>query len=114
MPAWPHLLELVSVIAFLFYGAACLFSKALVAEFERYRLARFRVVVGLLEIAGAVGLIAGQFFAPFTWMASAGLCALMACGLWARWRIRDPWPAMLPAFVLGLANLAIFLNAVLS
>jgi hypothetical protein len=114
MPAWPHILEAVSVTAFLFYGLACLLSPALVTEFERYRLARFRVSVGLLEIAGAVGLLAGHVFAPFTWMASAGLTALMACGLWARWRIRDAWYAMLPAFALGLINLAIFLHAVLS
>ena len=24
--------------------------------------------------------------------AAAGLFVLMLCGLWARWRIRDPWP----------------------
>jgi hypothetical protein len=46
-------LEILSACAFLFYGAACLFSAKLVAEFERYRLARWRVLVGSLEIAGA-------------------------------------------------------------
>jgi hypothetical protein len=34
----------------------------------------------------------------------------MLCGLWARWRIRDPWYAMLPALVLGVVNLLIALR----
>ncbi len=105
------LLELVSVAAFLFYGAACLFSSRLVAEFARYRLSRWRVLVGLLEIAGALGLLLGWFLPFFTVAAAAGLTMLMACGLWARWRIRDPWYAMLPALILGLMNLAIVVLA---
>jgi hypothetical protein len=36
----------------------------------------------------------------------------MLCGLWARWRIRDAWTAMLPALVLAVINLAIVLLAV--
>lgn len=91
----------------MFYGAACVFSARMVAEFERYRLARWRVLVGWLEVAGALGLVAGWWWPPLQVAAAAGLCVLMLCGLWARWRIRDPWYAMLPALVLALANLAI-------
>ena len=111
MPAPIDILIAISAAAFLFYGLACLFSAKLVAEFERYRLARWRVVVGSLEVAGALGLIAGWWFAPLQTAAAAGLFALMICGLWARWRIRDPWYAMLPAFVLAVMNLAIVLRA---
>ena len=106
------ILTAVSAAAFLFYGPACLFSAKLAAEFERYRLARFRVLVGLLEVAGALGLVAGWWFPPLRIAAAAGLFVLMLCGLWARWRIRDPWPAMLPALVLAAVNLAIVLLAV--
>ncbi|MFZ4483309.1 MAG: DoxX family protein [Chthoniobacterales bacterium] len=101
------LMQGVSVAAFLFYGAACLVSPKLVAEFERYRLGRFRVTIGLLEMAGAMGLLAGQFFPLLKIAAAAGLAILMLCGLWARWRIRDPWHLLLPALGLGLANAAI-------
>ena len=111
MPAPIDILTAISAVAFLFYGLACLFSAKLVAEFERYRLARWRVMVGGLEVAGALGLIAGWWFPPLQTAAAAGLFALMICGLWARWRIRDPWSVMLPAFVLAVVNLAIVLRA---
>ena len=111
MPAPIDILTAISAAAFLFYGLACLFSAKLVAEFERYGLARWRVVVGGLEVAGALGLIAGWWFPPLQTAAAAGLFALMICGLWARWRIRDPWYVMLPAFVLAVVNLAIVLRA---
>lgn len=105
----PDILTVVSSAAFFFYGSACLFSPGLVAEFARYRLARFRVLVGLLEVGGALGLVAGWWFPPLQTAAAAGLFALMLCGLWARWRIRDPWFSMLPALILALVNLAIVL-----
>ena len=111
MPVPIDILTAISAVAFLFYGLACLFSAKLVAEFERYRLARWRVVVGGLEVAGALGLIAGWWFPPLQTAAAAGLFALMICGLWARWRIRDPWYVMVPAFVLAVVNLAIVLRA---
>ena len=104
MPAPTDILVAVSAAAFLFYGLACLFSPKLVSEFERYRLARFRALVGSLEVAGALGLIVGWWYPPLQTAAAAGLSALMLCGLWARWRIRDPWYAMLPAFVLAVIN----------
>lgn len=111
MPPLSLVFEIVSSSAFLFYGAACLFSEKLVAEFGRYRLARWRVLVGMLEIAGALGLVAGQWFLPLKVAAAGGLFVLMLCGLWARWRIRDPWYAMLPAMMLALVNLTIVIMA---
>ena len=110
MPA-TDILAALSAAAFLFYGLACLFSAKLVAEFERYRLAQFRVLVGSLEVAGALGLVVGWWFPPLQTAAAAGLFALMLCGLWARWRIRDPWYAMMPAFVLAVMNLFIVLRS---
>ena len=89
MPAPIDILTAISAVAFLFYGLACLFSAKLVAEFERYGLARWRVVVGGLEVAGALGLIAGWWFPPLQTAAAAGLFALMICGLWARWDPRS-------------------------
>jgi len=109
VPALVDILAAISAAAFLFYGLACVFSRQLVAEFERYRLPQFRVLVGSLEVAGALGLIAGWWFPPLQAAAAAGLFMLMLCGLWARWRIRDPWYAMLPALILAGVNLGIVL-----
>jgi hypothetical protein len=109
VPALVDILVAISAAAFLFYGLACLFSRKLVAEFERYRLPQYRVLVGSLEVAGALGLMAGWWFPPLLIAAAAGLAVLMLCGLWARWRIRDPWYVMLPALVLAVVNLAIVL-----
>lgn len=107
-------LQTISILAFLFYGLACLVSPALEAEFTRYRLSRWRKLVGALEIAGALGLLAGQLFPPLLIASATGLAALMLCGLWARWRIKDPWYTMLPALILGMINMLIVVLALLN
>lgn len=112
MPSPLAILTTISAVAFLFYGVACLFSGRLVKEFERYRLGQWRVLVGSLEVAGALGLIVGWWYPPLLVAAAAGLSLLMLCGLWARWRIRDPWYAMLQALILAVINAAIVLLAV--
>jgi len=114
VPTLTVVLETISIAAFLFYGVACLLSPKLEVEFARYRLARWRALVGWLEIAGALGLLAGQIFPLLKVAASAGLILLMLCGLWARWRVRDPWYAMAQAFILAVVNLFIFLSALRS
>lgn len=95
--------RVLTIAAFLAYGATCLFSAAMALEFERYRLARLRGLVGALEISGAVGLFAGYWFPPIGIAAAFGLCLLMAAGVATRIRIGDPLVAMFPAlFFLGL------------
>jgi len=103
-------LTAVSAAAFLFYGLACLVSPKLVAEFERYRLARFRALVGSLEVAGALGAHRGVVV-PATANRHSRRTrrthALRPLGALAH---RDPWYAMLPALVLGMINLFIALR----
>ena len=48
---------LLTAIAFLVYGLCCIFSGHMVVEFERYRLARFRMLTGYLQILGALVLL---------------------------------------------------------
>lgn len=97
-------LKLASAFTFLIYGILCLFSQKMHVEFERYRLAKFRVLTGFLEISGALGQLSGFWFPSVGTFASGGLAVLMLCGLWTRWRIRDPFSASLPALVLFLIN----------
>lgn len=97
-------LKLTSGIAFLVYGTLCLFSEKMEREFERYRLKNFRVMVGVCEVAGAVGQLSGLWIPSIGLVSAVGLSLLMLCGLWTRWRIQDPWPVFLPAFILMVAN----------
>lgn len=99
-----ELARALSCAAFLFYGAACVLSRRMVAEFERYGLARYRVLVGTLEVAGALGLLAGYGLPALTPLAAGGLSLLMLLGVATRARIRDPLLATLPALVLCVAN----------
>lgn len=85
------------IISFAFYGVTCLVSAHMVAEFARYGLARFRPLVGWLEIVGALGMLAGYAYEPLLIAASAGLAVLMLLGVAARIRIRDSLLQTLPA-----------------
>lgn len=95
---------LFSACAFLFYGTLCLFSTNMVIEFERFRLARFRRLVGFLELGGGLGQLVGLYFQPLALFSSGGLAVLMLLGIWARKRINDPWYLSLPALMLFLIN----------
>jgi uncharacterized membrane protein YphA (DoxX/SURF4 family) len=95
----------LSISLFLYYGLSCLLSDAMVAEFERFGLSRFRRLVGSLEVLGAVGLLAGYLVPALVVVASGGLTLLMLLGLATRLRVRDPLPEALPALVLLLVNL---------
>ena len=97
--------KILSIAAFLLYGLSCLFADGMVAEFERFGLSRFRRLTGALEVAGALGLVAGYRFPVFTVAASGGLAALMLLGIATRLRLRDPFVATLPALLLLLINL---------
>jgi len=93
-----------SVLAFLGYGVACLFSRHMDAEFKRYGLTRFRRLIGALECLGALGLLAGQFSHLVLVMAAAGLTLLMLLAVFTRVRIGDPLVQALPAIVLLCLN----------
>lgn len=94
----------LSAIAFLAYGLACLFSDHMVGEFTRYGLARYRRLVGAVEVAGALGLVAGYWWTGAGIAAAAGLTLLMLAGVATRVRVRDSLVSTLPAIVLLALN----------
>ena len=103
--------QIVSIVAFAWYGVTCLVTREMVAEFDRYGLARFRTLTGALQLAGSLGLIAGFYSPPLLVLSAGGLSALMLSGIVARARIRDPLVAMLPAFAFFCLNLFITISA---
>ncbi|MCX6482985.1 MAG: DoxX family protein [Mycobacterium sp.] len=102
-----QILKPLSAILFLYYGAAVLFSNAMVTEFEQFGLPNFRKLTGILELLGAAGLIAGYFIPPLVVVASGGLALLMVLGLAVRFRSRSTLPDSLAALAMLLINLFI-------
>lgn len=83
------------------------------AEFVRYRLARFRVITGSLQLLGAAGLLAGLAWTPIGAAAAGGLAVLMMLGVGARQRIGDPWLLQVPAAAYAALNTLLFVGFLL-
>lgn len=94
-----ELSTLVLIVSFLVYGARCLFAEAMVVEFKRWGVSKLRHITGVLEILGALGLVAGQWLPWLGLLSAAGLSLLMVCGLLVRLRIKDSFLQTLPAVI---------------
>jgi hypothetical protein len=97
-------LAVFSGVSFVAYGLSCLQSSAMALEFERFGLTKFRVLTGVLEVCGGVGLLVGLRSALLLWMAATGLTMLMALGVGVRVRLRDSVWQTLPALALFIVN----------
>lgn len=93
-----------SALAFLGYGISCVFTSHMIAEFDRYRLARFRLITGVLQIIGAGGLLAGLIYPLVGLLASGGLALQMLLGFGVRLKIRDSLLLASPSFIFMLIN----------
>ncbi len=87
----------VCAISFLIYGASCLFSPHMQVEFQRYGLAKYRQLTGVLQLLAAIGLLVGLAVPWIGGIAATGLALQMACGVGVRVTIGDPWYMCLPA-----------------
>lgn len=104
-------LIIFSAVSFLGYGTFCFFSKHTELEFERYRLKSHRFLVGALQWAAGVGLLAGL---GEPWMgraAAAGLALMMLTAVGVRIRIRDSFVQTTPALFFLALNAYLFLAA---
>lgn len=106
-----QLVKILCIVAFLYYGLAVLFSDAMVEEFDRYGLSKFRKLTGFLEVLGAAGLIAGYFVPGLTVAAAGGLALLMAAGVAVRFRSGDSLEQALQALAMLLVNAFIVVYA---
>ena len=94
----------LSAIAFIGYGASCVWTTHMVIEFDRYKLASFRKLTGYLQLIGAIGLIIGFQSPLIGCFAASGLCLQMMLGVSVRIRIRDPFLQAMPATSFMLLN----------
>jgi len=104
----PHILQLFLLLSFAFYGMHCCISIGAVAEFERYRLSRYRRWVGGLELLASFALAVGFYYSALAAAASLGLAVLMLLGVAARLRVGDGFQAILPAAVYATLSLILF------
>ena len=102
----------LSIVAFTWYGTSALVSGKMEVEFERYGLARLRVLTAALQIAGSLGLLAGFLFRPLLLLSATGFTAMMLLAVLVRIKIRDPIHMMIPAFVLMCLNLFLVVRAI--
>jgi uncharacterized membrane protein YphA (DoxX/SURF4 family) len=93
-----------SAISFLAYGIGCFTSDHLRKEFVRFGLSQLRKVIGLLQICGSLGLLAGFRFPLLAQSAAVGLALMMLLAILVRIRIRDGFLKTTPAILYFLAN----------
>ena len=107
-----QILIIISGLVFIGYGLLCLSINHMKAEFERYQLAHFRKLVGVLELLGGIGMLCGLFSQYLLMIASAGLGVLMLMGTVIRLKTKDPFWEMIPALSLMALNFYIFYNSI--
>ena len=82
-------LLIVSALSFLGYGLSCVFTGRMREEFERFKLAKQRVIVGVTQLVGALGLLTGLVYPVAGLIASGGLALQMLLGVGVRVLIGD-------------------------
>lgn len=102
---------LFSAISFLAYGCGCFLSRYLASEFNRYGFSTQRNLIGILQILGAFGLVAGIWLHPIGQLASWGLSLMMLLAILIRIRIRDSIPQTIPAILYLVVNAYLALSA---
>ncbi len=103
--------RIVSAAAFGYYGLSCFWSDRIRQEFERYRVPQLRLLTGGLQLAGSLGIVAGNWYRPLLVLSAGGLTLMMIYAVITRFKIRDPLYAALPAFSLALLNAYVVFTA---
>lgn len=99
---------LFSSISFIIYSVSYFISPHMKSEFERFQLKHLGLFVIILEMLGAVGLLAGLFFKPLLLISSGGLSLLMMFGLITRIKSKDSFLVSSPAIFYMILNGYIF------
>lgn len=86
------------------YGTGCFISRHLQLEFVRFGLSPLRKFIGMLQIGGALGLLAGFWFPLLGQAAAGGLALMMLLAILVRIKIRDGFLRTTPAILYFLLN----------
>jgi hypothetical protein len=105
------LLVLFSSVSFIIYGSLLLVSAKMQNEFKRFKLEKFTILTGVLELLGGIGLLVGLKFGFILLISSGGLALLMLLGFGVRLKIKDSFLLTMPSLFFMLLNLYVFLIA---
>jgi len=105
---------LFSSLSFLYYTVAYFTSPHMKSEFERFELKELGIFIIILELLGALGLLAGLFYQPLLLLSSGGLALLMFLGLMTRLKYRDSFRVSAPAIFYMLLNGFVFYIAIVA
>ena len=106
----PEILQFFSAISFIFYGILSFSSNIMKSEFKRWGISQFRVIVGIAQLSGGIGLIIGFYLPVFILLSSFGLSILMLLGFILRIMVKDGVLKSLPSLFYFLLNTIIFFN----
>lgn len=99
---------LLSSFSFIFYAISYFVGTHMKNEFKRFNLEKLGLLVIILEIVGALGLLAGIWYKPLLLVASGGLALLMFLGVIVRFNLKDSLYITIPALFYMLLNAYIF------
>ncbi|MDZ4725256.1 MAG: DoxX family protein [Leptospira sp.] len=105
-------LILLSSFSFIAYGIHCLVSLNMIVEFERFGFKKLRILTGILEILGGMGLLVGVIWNPLLIFSSLGLTSLMLVAFGVRVRLKDGILESTPSLILMLMNLSILIFSI--
>ena len=97
-------ITLISAVSFIGFGLGYLYSPTMRQEFVRYGLGKYRVVIAILQLSGAVGQIVGLGYPLLGCFASGGLALMMFVALLVRRRIGDRYGHWIPAAMYLVGN----------
>ncbi|MEX0598891.1 MAG: hypothetical protein WD512_20575 [Candidatus Paceibacterota bacterium] len=112
MTSFYLLLILFSSLSFITYGGLLLVSAKMQNEFKRFKLEKFTILTGVLELLGGIGLLVGLKYSFILLISSGGLALLTLLGLGVRIKVKDSFWLSFPAFFFMVLNLFIFLTAI--
>lgn len=106
------IIQIVLALGFLMFGAMKLGSKQMVDEFTRYGMPQwFRVITGLLEIAGAALLVAGIWNNSLVVYGGLLLTVIMVGAVITHLRIKDPVSKIgMPIILIILTLVVLFIK----
>lgn len=102
----------LSGFSFIIYGLLLLKSKKMQEEFIRFKLEKYIVLVGVLELLGGIGIILGVTFSLILTLSSFGLGLLMLLGFLTRIRLKDSFLLTFPSLFFMLLNFYIFIFSI--